>query len=437
MTGDTLLSLVNEEKPVAGENDPISRIAGEDPDFGKTRDMEDPQSREIKNKRIDQIKGGEMVMSLDEKTGKLVPAKIKGLLDMGVKPIFKITTEDGREIRTTGNHPYLTKEGWQKVANLDEGKEIAVPKKDLMALVSGDDGGESEKNHSQTNDCQNKVDDEHVVHCGDDLSFNNRRLIDQKNKVQAAPVTTFQKTNSFKMPGSTTEAKEMRPVSAAISETFSSCESDSCMPSEYTKEESDVKYVRIAKIELLPAEQVWDIEVEGTHNFVANGIIAHNTYITGGAFIGTNSNDYLIDDSSNGASSATLYIGNRAIATTGASGNINGTLNYIPKFTPDGTSIGNSVMYEDGTNIGIGTTATSAKLTIHGDIFPDSNLDHNLGDDTHRWASAYIGPATLHIGSVTGDEGTISYITGNNVLNFQSAGNIALQSASGNVGIGT
>jgi hypothetical protein len=44
---------------------------------------------------------------LDEKTGKIVPAKIKGLLDMGVKPIYKLTTEDGRTIRTTGNHPYL------------------------------------------------------------------------------------------------------------------------------------------------------------------------------------------------------------------------------------------------------------------------------------------------------------------------------------------
>ena len=36
---------------------------------------------------------------------------------------------------------------------------------------------------------------------------------------------------------------------------------------------------RIAKIEILPEEQVYDIEVEGTHNFVGNGIVAHNTAI--------------------------------------------------------------------------------------------------------------------------------------------------------------
>lgn len=32
-----------------------------------------------------------------------------------------------------------------------------------------------------------------------------------------------------------------------------------------------------------------------------------------------------------------------------------GTLNYIPKWTPDGGTLGNSLMYDNGTNIGIGT----------------------------------------------------------------------------------
>jgi len=36
---------------------------------------------------------------------------------------------------------------------------------------------------------------------------------------------------------------------------------------------------RIAKIEILPEEQVYDIEVDGTHNFIGNDIVAHNTYL--------------------------------------------------------------------------------------------------------------------------------------------------------------
>src|SRR3989338_2411859 len=36
---------------------------------------------------------------------------------------------------------------------------------------------------------------------------------------------------------------------------------------------------RIVSIERLPAEQVWGLEIAGTHKFVANGIVAHQTYL--------------------------------------------------------------------------------------------------------------------------------------------------------------
>ena len=104
------------------------------------------------------VKPGDYALSLNEETQKIEPHRINGLLDMGVKPVFKLTTASGRFIKTTGNHPYLVKLGsweagkleiqpssniqpysytqssceWRKVCELNVGNEIAVPKNDLF-----------------------------------------------------------------------------------------------------------------------------------------------------------------------------------------------------------------------------------------------------------------------------------------------------------------
>ena len=59
--------------------------------------------------RIDEIEEGDEILTLDEKTGRFITSKVKALMDMGTKTTFKLTTEDGKEIRTTANHPYLVK----------------------------------------------------------------------------------------------------------------------------------------------------------------------------------------------------------------------------------------------------------------------------------------------------------------------------------------
>jgi len=60
-------------------------------------------------KKIKDIKEGDVVRSLDEQTGKIIPNKVNALLDHGVKPIYEFATEDGRAINTTAEHPYFVK----------------------------------------------------------------------------------------------------------------------------------------------------------------------------------------------------------------------------------------------------------------------------------------------------------------------------------------
>jgi replicative DNA helicase len=46
----------------------------------------------------------------------------------GIKPVFRLTTQLGRSVETTLNHPYLTLEGWKSLTDLVVGEKIAVPR---------------------------------------------------------------------------------------------------------------------------------------------------------------------------------------------------------------------------------------------------------------------------------------------------------------------
>lgn len=57
-----------------------------------------------------------------------------------------------------------------------------------------------------------------------------------------------------------------------------------------------------------------------------------------------------------------IYGGTRSAGSSGPSGS--GTLNYIAKWTPDGTTLGNSQIFDDGTNVGIGTAVMANYVDI-------------------------------------------------------------------------
>jgi len=82
------------------------------------------------------VRPGDYVMSLNESTRKIEPHRVIGLLDMGIKPVYKLTIASGASIKTTANHPYLTREGWAKVSSLKAGEEIAVPNEGNTNLLS-------------------------------------------------------------------------------------------------------------------------------------------------------------------------------------------------------------------------------------------------------------------------------------------------------------
>ena len=71
-------------------------------------------------------KGNLMTLGEDMKFSLSCPS---AYVDDGVKPVFRVRTRLGREIKTTITHPFLTVEGWRKLGGLSVGDHVAVPRR--------------------------------------------------------------------------------------------------------------------------------------------------------------------------------------------------------------------------------------------------------------------------------------------------------------------
>jgi hypothetical protein len=89
---------------------------------------------------------------------------------------------------------------------------------------------------------------------------------------------------------------------------------------------------------------------------------------------------------------ATLNIPTYTLAGLGGvSGS--GTTNYLPKWTGS-TALGNSLIQDDGTNVGINTTPSTYRLNVNGTIYSNNALWLNSGNALSLKISASGGDAT-------------------------------------------
>ena len=147
-------------------------------------------------------------------------------------------------------------------------------------------------------------------------------------------------------------------------------------------------YEKVEKIELLPPEQVYDIEVENTHNFIGNDIVAHNTYINGATTIlGTT----LINSTGTSATTIGNATGVLTIASGGTSSWTNTSGNLTIQTATSGTMTVDSVgilnlgtTNSTATNLGkalttltINPISWTATPTISGLVTMTSGFDSN------------------------------------------------------------
>ena len=153
--------------------------------------------------------------------------------------------------------------------------------------------------------------------------------------------------------------------------------------------EDDILWDEIESIKYVGTEQVWDIEVEGTHNFIGNNIFAHNTYINGNVGIGTTDiSTYNLNVNGTGFFATSMTTAAVKI-TTGA------TDGYFLRSDADGDGVWTAVAasqvfkgtWDASTNTptladGVGTAGWFYRTVVAGTVdFGAGNITFAVGDD--------------------------------------------------------
>ncbi len=83
--------------------------------------------------RIEDLFNGKVkvkeTLTCDTETLTLKNGTITDVMFNGVKPVYKLTTQTGRSITATANHPFYTFDGWRILSELIAGDQIAVPRR--------------------------------------------------------------------------------------------------------------------------------------------------------------------------------------------------------------------------------------------------------------------------------------------------------------------
>lgn len=69
-------------------------------------------------------------------------------------------------------------------------------------------------------------------------------------------------------------------------------------------------------------------------------------------------------------------------------------------------------------NLGVGALPNTFRLEVAGHTGPSANNIYDLGSNTQRWRSAYVGPSSLYIGNGAGDQTKLSYTNVSGVKKF-------------------
>jgi replicative DNA helicase len=192
---------------------------------------------------------------------KLRTSRVTASMRSGVKPVFRLTTNLGRQVEATANHPLLTIRGWRRLDELQAGDRIAVPR----TLPRG--------GMQQTMpDCElvllaGLIADGNLTQRTPRFAFGPDSPVIDTMAAAGNPVTAGYPANHVWRVGSRGRS---RPRMEQLAQVLDA-------PPPQALAESDVWWDEVVAIEPIGEQETYDIEVLGDHNFVANDIVVHNS----------------------------------------------------------------------------------------------------------------------------------------------------------------
>lgn len=237
-----------------------------------------------------------LVWSVDEHE-RMVARPITNVFPSGVKEVFRVRLASGREVEASANHPVLTRDGWRPVGELTVGESIAaaarVPDPYCARALSDDEVRNLALRPGSIPDRVFSLPREQVeqyVHFRwpeaerYEFAVDGRRLADDlcrlllRLDVFASVEAPSSASDPYRVRGEgqrrvaevsrsgTADARGVATLAApVVPETIDGLVGQ------------DVRYDQVVSIDSLGQQPVYDATVEGTHNFIADGLVLHNS----------------------------------------------------------------------------------------------------------------------------------------------------------------
>ncbi|MBM3209447.1 hypothetical protein FJZ40_04115, partial [Candidatus Shapirobacteria bacterium] len=241
-------------------------------------------SNDLILKQIKNIEAGDQVLSLNEHAGQFEWQKVEKTLDMGVREVYELITESGKRIETTGNHPYLARRLFSgKFSKEDKSQENHDQSYSPTDIYLSRQIGKI--NHSFS-----KISSSLTANVIDTIP-SNRESVKTENSLTVSgrirrPDPTLVNTAESTLSWEGRNAIE-KPINESVEESkniVNRLAKSKWIKVAYLKVGDEIAtldgWEKVVSLKITGRKHVYDLQIANTHNFVANGIVAHNTYIS-------------------------------------------------------------------------------------------------------------------------------------------------------------